>query len=119
MGRKESNQTKKKLKKSCSGFDLVTVLISKQSFFQHRVWHVKQGNSYLHGIALQDFVHREQRLRWIGGGLGFFSVDTILHTFPSAPACIACTDMVYLKALACDVTTTAILRLKTLAFIPS
>ena len=50
---------------------------------------------------------------------GFFSVDTILHTFPSASACIACTDMVYLKALACDVTTTAILRLKTLAFILS
>ena len=29
-----------KLKKSRSGFDLVTVLISKQSFFQHRVWPV-------------------------------------------------------------------------------
>ena len=29
-----------KLKKSCSGFDLVTVLISKQSFLQHRVWPV-------------------------------------------------------------------------------
>ena len=48
-----------------------------------------------------------------------FSVDTIiLHTFISAPAC---TDMVYSKALECDVTTTsmAILRLKALAFIPS
>ena len=30
-----------KLKKSRSGFDLVTVLISKQSFFQHHVWPVK------------------------------------------------------------------------------
>ena len=49
------------------------------------------------------------------------SVDTtIIHTFLSAPAC---TDMVYSKELECDVTTTAmakaILRLKTLAFIPS
>ena len=51
------------------------------------------------------------------------SVDTctkILHTFLSAPAC---TDMVYSKELEPDVTTTAmakaILRLKTLAFIPS
>ena len=49
------------------------------------------------------------------------SVDTtILHTFLSAPAC---TDMVYSKELECDVTTAAmakaILRLKTLAFIPS
>ena len=51
-----------------------------------------------------------------------FSVDTtILHSFRSAPACTACTDMVYSKELECDVTTTAmaILRLKTLAFIPS
>ena len=52
------------------------------------------------------------------------SVDTtILHTFLSAPACIACTDMVYSKALERDVTTTPmakeILCLKTLAFIPS
>ena len=52
------------------------------------------------------------------------SVDTtILHTFLSAPACTACTDMVYLKELKRDVTTTAmakaILSLKTLAFIPS
>ena len=50
------------------------------------------------------------------------SVDTtILHTFLSAPACIACTDMIYSKALERDVTTTAmakvILRLKTLAFL--
>ena len=44
-----------KLKKSCSVFDLVTVLISKQSFFQHHVWPVYQDNSYLHGIALPDF----------------------------------------------------------------
>ena len=44
-----------KLKKSGSGFDLVTVLISKQSFFQHRSWPVKQGKSYLHGIELPDF----------------------------------------------------------------
>ena len=29
-----------KLMKSRSGFDLVTVLISKQSFFQHRAWPV-------------------------------------------------------------------------------
>ena len=36
-------------------FDLVTVLISKQSFFQHHVWPVYQGKSYLHGIALPDF----------------------------------------------------------------
>ena len=43
------------MKKSRSVFDLVTVLISKQSFFQHRVWPVKQGKSYLHGIALPDF----------------------------------------------------------------
>ena len=52
------------------------------------------------------------------------SVDTtILQTFLSAPACTACTDMVYSKELECDVTTTAmakaILCLKTLAFIPS
>ena len=44
-----------KLKKSRSAFDLVTVLISKQSFFQHHVWPVYQGKSYLHGIALPDF----------------------------------------------------------------
>ena len=44
-----------KMKKSRSGFDLVTVLIYKQSFFQHHVWPVKQGKSYLHGIALPDF----------------------------------------------------------------
>ena len=35
-------------------FDLVTVLISKQSFFQHHVWPVYQGKSYLHRIALPD-----------------------------------------------------------------
>ena len=29
--------------------------MSKQSFFQHRVWPVQQGKSYLHGIALPDF----------------------------------------------------------------
>ena len=42
------------LKKSRSVFDLVTVLISKHSFFQHRVWPVYQGKSYLHGIALPN-----------------------------------------------------------------
>ena len=52
------------------------------------------------------------------------SVDTIiLHTFLSAPACTACTDMVYSKELERDVTTSvmgkAILCLKTLVFIPS
>ena len=55
---------------------------------------------------------------------GCVSVDTtILNTFLCAPACTACTDMVYSKELERDVTTTAmakaILRLKTLAFIPS
>ena len=63
-------------------------------------------------------------MRWIGGGLGCFSIDTtILHTFLSAPACTACTDMVYSKELERHITTTAmakaILHLKTLAFIPS
>ena len=52
------------------------------------------------------------------------SVDTtILQTFLSTPACTAYSDMVYSKELERDVTTTAmakaILRLKTLAFIPS
>ena len=52
------------------------------------------------------------------------SVDTtILHTFLSAPASTACTDMVYSKELEREVTTTGmakeILGLKTLAFIPS
>ena len=52
------------------------------------------------------------------------SVDTtILHTFLTAPACTACTDMVYSKELERDVTTSAMakakLGLKTLAFIPS
>ena len=55
---------------------------------------------------------------------GAVSVDTtILHTILSAPACTVCTYMVYSKELERDVTTTAmakaILRLKTLAFIPS
>ena len=64
-------------------------------------------------------------MRWIGGSLWCFSSDdtTILHTFLSAPACTACTDMVYSKELERDVTTIAmakaVLRLKTLAFIPS
>ena len=44
-----------KLKKSRSKFDLVSVLVSKQSFFQHQMWPVQQGKSYLHGIALPDF----------------------------------------------------------------
>ena len=57
---------------------------------------------------------------WKFGGV---SVDTtILHTFLSAPACTACTDMVYSKELEHDVTTTAmtkvILHLKTLASFP-
>ena len=48
------------------------------------------------------------------------SVDTtILHTFLSAPACTAFTDMVYSKELECDVTTSvkAMLRLKTNLFL--
>ena len=51
---------------------------------------------------------------------------TILHTFLFSCACMyctACTDMVNSKELERDITTTAmakgILRLKTLAFIPS
>ena len=44
-----------KLKKSRSWFDLVTVLISKQSFFQHHVWPFQLDKSYLHRIALPDF----------------------------------------------------------------
>ena len=46
------------------------------------------------------------------------SVDTtISHTFLSAPACTACTNVVYSKELERDVITTAkaLLRLKTLA----
>ena len=64
-------------------------------------------------------------MRWIGGSWGCFSSDdaTILHTFLSAPACFICTDMVFSKELERDVTTIAMakamLRLKTLAFIPS
>ena len=66
-------------------------------------------------------------MRWIGVSFACFSSDdttcTILHTFLSAPACTACTDMVYSKELERDVTTIAMakamLRLKTLAFIPS
>ena len=46
---------------------------------------------------------------------------TILHTFLSAPACTACTDMVYSKELERDATTSAMakatLRLKTYIFI--
>ena len=60
----------------------------------------------------------EMDLWWFGV---FQYIDTtILHTFLSASACTACTDMVYSKELEHDVTTTAmakpILRLKTLAF---
>ena len=62
-------------------------------------------------------------MRWIGGSLGCFSSDdtTILHTFLSAPTLTACTDMVYSKELERNVTTIAMamMRLKTLAFIPS
>ena len=52
------------------------------------------------------------------------SVDTtILHTFLSAPACTACTDMVYSKEVERDVTISAmakaIVRLKIMVFIPS
>ena len=40
-----------------------------------------------------------------------FSVDiTILHTFLSAPACTACTDMVNSKELERDVTTPAMAK---------
>ena len=38
------------------------------------------------------------------------SVVTTLHTFLSAPACIACADMVYSKELERDVTTTAMAK---------
>ena len=64
-------------------------------------------------------------MRWIGVSLRCFSSDntTILHTFLSAPLCTAHTDMVYSKELERDVITIAMakvmLRLKTLAFIPS
>ena len=44
-----------KLKKSRSVFDLFTVLISKQSFFQHHIWPVYHYKAYLHGKALPDF----------------------------------------------------------------
>ena len=52
------------------------------------------------------------------------SVDTtILHTFLTAPACTACSAIIYSKELERDVTTSvmanAIQRLKTLVFIPS
>ena len=62
-------------------------------------------------------------MRRIGGSLGVFQWILQYHTYFSVPACNACTDMVYSKELERDVTTTAmtkaILRLKTLAFIPS
>ena len=59
---------------------------------------------------------------WKLGGGG--SVDiTILPSFLSAPACTACTDMVYSKELERELTTTAmakaLVRRKTSAFIPS
>ena len=59
-------------------------------------------------------------MRWTGGGLGYFSrYYNIAHI--SASANTTCTDLVYSKELERDVTTTAmasaILRLKTLAFI--
>ena len=68
------------------------------------------------------FVHGEQRLRWIGGGLGCFSrYYNITHI--SLRGCMhcmyMCTDMVYSKELERDVTTIAmakaLLRLKFLA----
>ena len=51
-------------------------------------------------------------MRWIGGGLeGGGSVDTtILHTFLSALACTACTDMINSKELECDVTPRAMAK---------
>ena len=63
-------------------------------------------------------------MRWIGGSLWVFQYRyyNIKH-ISLRPACTACTDMVYVMELERDVTTTAmakaILRLKTLAFIPS
>ena len=51
-------------------------------------------------------VNGEQRLRWIGGGLGCFSrYYNITHI--SLRACI---DMVYSMELECDVTTTAVAK---------
>ena len=54
---------------------------------------------------------------------GISGDTTILNTFLYAPACTARANMVYLKDLEREVTTTAmakaILHLKTLAFIPS
>ena len=44
---------------------------------------------------------------WKSGGV---SVDTILLTFLSTPACTACTDMVYLKYLERDVTSIAMAK---------
>ena len=63
------------------------------------------------------FVHGDQRLRLIGGGLVCFSRYYNITTILSEPACTACTNMVYSKELERDVTTTAkaLLRLKTLA----
>ena len=60
----------------------------------------------------------------VGVSVDNIVVDTtLLHIFLSAPACTACTDIVYSQEQERDVTTTAmakaILRLKTLAFIPS
>ena len=51
-------------------------------------------------------------MRRIGGSLGCYSSDdtTILQTFLSAPACNACTDMVYSKALERDFTTIAMTK---------
>ena len=49
------------------------------------------------------------------------SVDTtILHIFPSEPACTGCTNMAYSKELERDVRTTAkaLLRLKNFGIIP-
>ena len=62
-------------------------------------------------------------MRWIGGGLGCFSRYYNITHNSAAPACTAYTDMVYLKEVERDVTTSwmgkAIIRLKTLVFIPS
>ena len=73
----------------------------------------------LSGAGVIKFVHGEQRLRWIGGGLGCFSrYYNITHI--SLRGCMhMCAEMVYLKELECDVTTRAmakaLLRLNFLA----
>ena len=85
------------------------------------VWEVRTwGGSGVSVLGCTRGAGFEMDWRWFLG----VSVDTtILYTFLSGPACTACTEMVYSKELERDITTTtmakAILRLKTLAFIPS